>query len=61
MWILLFIYFFLVIYLLSPGVLMTISRRYKLKQVSAIHSVIIALVLLMTMKPAMRAFSKFRY
>lgn len=61
MWILLFIYFFLVIYLLSPGVIMIVSRRYKLKQVAAIHSVIIALVLLMTMNPVMRVFSKFSY
>jgi hypothetical protein len=61
MWILLFIYFFLVVYLLSPGVILMVSRRFKLKQVAAIHSVIIALILVMTLNPAMKAFSKFRY
>jgi len=61
MWILLFIYFFLIIYFLSPGVILVISRKYKLKQVAAIHSVIIALILVMTLTPIMRVFSKFKY
>ena len=61
MWILLFIYFFLITYLLSPGVILVVSKRYKLKQVAALHSVIISLILVMTLNPIMKAFSKFKY
>ena len=57
-WILLYLYFFIVIYLFSPGIIMTVSKRYKLKQVAGIHSVIISLILIMTLNPALRTFSK---
>ena len=54
----LFIYFFIVAYLLSPGVLMPIPRKYKLRHVAAVHSAILAIILVGTMKPAMRMLNK---
>ena len=58
MWFAWFLYFFIVSYLLSPGVLMPIPRRYRLQQVAAIHALIIAVVLVILTKPLMRRFSQ---
>lgn len=52
MW--LFIYIFLVAFIFSPGVLMPISRKYNLKQVAAVHALVIALVLVFTSDMVMR-------
>jgi len=60
MHILLFLFIFIIAYAFSPGVLMPIPRKYKLKHVAAVHAVIIALILVITMNAVMRHASRMR-
>jgi hypothetical protein len=57
MW-LLFIYIFLIAYLFSPGVLMPIPRKYRLRHVAAVHALVISLILVFTMNAAVRHMSR---
>ena len=61
MWFLLFVYFFVISYLFSPGVLMPIPRKYRLKHVAAVHAVVISLILVFTMNPIMRQLNRIVY
>lgn len=59
--ILLFIYIFIVAFALSPGVLLPIPRKYKLKHVAAVHALIIALILVITMNAVVRNMARIAY